>query len=288
VSPSPTSRAVARLIDPGRARQVRSRVARAWAAARGRLAHHVVHVRADGARSWRIDASHDGDDGPAAATDHDSFACWCAAHPGVDASLRVSGQLVHSLVVEPSLPLRGVEAVRRYARQQFTHYHGAQAADWPVTVWTDGVHSVACALHGLDLPALREAAGRHDVRLRGMTPVWSAGIVMLARARPAFAGPGRHGLLVVEGAAATWLVAEDGVVTSLRQRYADSAHGQAVAQLLQALVSESLPLAGPPAVLGWGVEAPCDWPEALASPIGDPTGAGVLTELMLTTPGRRP
>jgi hypothetical protein len=247
-----------------------------------------VHLRADGARSWRIDVSHDSGDGPAASTEHGSFALWCAAHPGVDASVRVSGQLVHSLVVDPSLPLRGDEAVRRYARQQFTHYHGPQAADWPVTVWTDGAQSVACALHGLDLPALRDAAGRHDVRLLGMTPVWSAGLVMLARARPAFAGPGRHALLLVEGAAATWLVAENGFVTSLRQRYADSANGEAVAQLLQTLVSESLPLAEPPTILGWGVEAPCDWPAALASPFGDPTGPGVLAELMLANPGHRP
>ena len=288
MSPSPTSRADAGLAGLRQIPLLRKRVARAWSGARGRLHRHVVHVHAKGVLSWRVDAGAAPADAAERAAAYDSFAHWCAEHPGADARLQVSGQLVHSLAVDASLQLRSPDAVRRYAQQQFTHYHGPQAAAWPVAIWAEGTQSVACGLHGIDLEAMRHDAAGRDVRLLGMTPVWSAGLTMLAAARPDFAGPGRHALLLVEGAAATWLVAEDGVVTSIRQRYADEPHVDAVAQLLAALASEGPPLAAPPTVLGWGIEAPHALPAEIASTFGDLRGHGSLSDLMLLQPRRRP
>ena len=288
MSPSPTSRLDAGLAALRQIPLLRRRVARAWSGARGRLHRHVVHVHASGVLSWRVDAGVTPADATEQAAAFESFAHWCTAHPDADASLQVSGQLVHSLAVDAGLQLHDPDAVRRYARQQFTHYHGPQAAGWPVAVWVAGSQCVACGLHGIDLQAMVDDAARHGVRLLGMTPIWSAGLTMLAAAKPEFAGPGRHALLLVEGAAATWLVAEDGGVTSIRQRYADEPHVDAVAQLLESLIAESGPLAAPPAVLGWGIETPHALAAEIASTFGDLSGHGSLSDLMLLQPRRRP
>ena len=288
MSLSPTSHAEARPAALRRIPLLRQRVARAWSGVRGRLRQHVVHVHADGVLSWRTDAGATPADATGQAAAFESFEHWCAAHPGADASLHISGKLVHSLAIDASLQLRDPGAVRRYAQQQFTHYHGSQAANWPVATWVAGAQCVACGLHGIDLKAMLDDAARHDVRLLGMTPVWSTGLRMLAAARPEFAGPGRHAMLLVEGAAATWLVAEDGGVISIRQRYADEAHVDAIAQLLDALVSESPPLAAPSTVLGWGIETPHALAAEIASTFGDLSGHGALSDLMRFQPGLRP
>lgn len=288
MSLSPTSRADAGLVGPRRIPLLRQRVGRAWSSARGRLRRYVVLVHANGVLSWRMDGGATPVDATEQAVAFESFALWCAGHPGADARLQVSGQLVHSLAVDAALQLRNLDAVRRYAQQQFTHYHGSHAADWPVAVWAAGAQCVACGLHGIDLKAMLDDAARHDVRLLGMTPIWSVGLMALAASSPEFAGPGRHAMLLVEGTAATWLVAEDGGVTAIRQRYADEAHVDAIAQLLDALGSESPPLAQPPIVLGWGIETPHALAAEIGSTFGDLSGHGSLAELMLFQPRRQP
>jgi hypothetical protein len=95
---------------------------------------------------------------------------------------------------------------------------------------------------------------------------------------PGFGGPGRHALLLVEGVAATWLVAEDGLVVSLRQRYLDAAHVDDVAQLLRALAGEDDSLAGPPIVAGWDVQMPRPLPAGLAFAFGSLDDDGALAD----------
>lgn len=284
MSPSPTSRADAGRAGSGQLHVLRKRLARAWSGARGRVPRYTVYLQAQGVLSWRVDARAAASDAPGQATAFESFATWCAAHRGVDVQLRVSGQLIHSLAIDAALQLHDPARVRRYALQQFTHYHGPQAAGWPLAVWAEGAQCVACSLHGVDLAALRNDAGTHEIRLLGMIPAWSAGLATLTAIRPEFAGSQRHALLLVEGSAATWLVAEDGVVVTLRQRLIDTPRIDAVERLLAALVLESPPLAAPPIVAGWGIEAPAALPVDRASTFGELSGPGSMIAWMRGRP----
>ena len=282
----PTERRAAGAIASRRWRLLRQRLERVWSGVRGRLQCHVLYLHPHGVLSWRLAAGPAADDAPAQATPFASFAHWCAAHPGVDARVRVSGRLLHSIAVDAGLQLPGADAVRRYARQQFTHYHGAQAAGWPLAVWHGRGESGACGLHGVDLDAMVAEASRHDVRLLEMTPVWCAALAKMAAASPDFAGPGRNALLLVEGAAATWLLAEDGVIRSVRQRFMDAPHPDAVASLVDALAAQHQPLARPASVLGWWIEVPGESPGDVAPGYAGLTGSGSLNAVMLAEPGR--
>lgn len=202
---------------------------------------------------------------------------WCAAHHGAQARIRVSGHLLHSIVVDPALRLRDDAAVRAYAMQQFTYYHGTKAQHWPLAVWCSGAlagaSAGACALHSFDLPALQAAAARHGVRLRSIAPAWSAGLTSLAIRRPSFAGLGLHALALVEGTLLTWLVADAGRIVALQQRYLDAPHTDALADLLDRLESEGGALAEPPLVVGWGLEGSGHASRLRVNVLG-PTGDG--------------
>jgi hypothetical protein len=188
-------------------------------------------------------------------------------------------------VVDAALGLRDADAVRHYAQQQFTHYHGPQAAAWPLAVWFDagrgdrGSQAGACAVHGIDLESLQADARRHAVRVRSIAPVWSAGLRSLGRWLPRFEDAGRHALLLVEGGVATWLVAEGGRVVALSQRYLDVTRTDAIAALIDGLVEESPPLAGLPVVIGWGTDAGASVPPELALMPG-PWGASMMSDWM--------
>jgi hypothetical protein len=271
VSRWPTDRAALRL---ARSRDVRTRVTRAWSRARGRLPSHVVYLRPQGVVSWPAD-------GEAAGSGRfDDFAAWCAAHPGADARLHVSGHAIHNLVVDADLSAAGADAVRRYAQQQFTHYHGPQAARWPLAVWADGPSRGASALHGVDLPGLRAAAADHEVRLLGLAPAWSAGLASLSLRHPEFIEAGRHALLLVEGGIATWIVVEGGRIAALRQRWLDSPCVEAVVRVLGELLREGPALAGHPVVAGWDITEGAALPPELATSFGPLDGTGAMAEWM--------
>ncbi len=265
-------------VAAARVRALRARATRAWARARGRLPRHDVYLHAQGVLSWPGNGTD-----AAAASAFASFAAWCAAHAGAQARVHVTGQASQGLVIDPALGISDADAVRRYAVQQFTHYHGPQAAAWPLAVWDGG----ACGLHGLDLAALRADAAAHDVRLAGVAPVWCAGLPALASRHPAFDAPGPHALLLVEGACATWLVAENRRATLLRQRYLDAAHADAVIQLLDGLVRESPPLASLPVVAGWGIDAPASIDPDVAVVLGDLGGPGGIATWIRARPKGR-
>lgn len=268
MSPSTAEREPALVAAMARAQGMRMRVSRAWASARGRVPRHVAYLQAGRMRSWCVS-----DAQPQAASEVDSFAAWCEAHAGTDVALRLAGPLTRNLAVDAALSLREPGALRGYARQQFEHYHGARATDWPLATWPGGV----TALHGIDLGALQSTASAHDVRLVSVAPAWAAGLDGVSASCPEFGGPGRSALLLVEGAAATWLVAHDGLVVSLRQRYLDAAHVDDIARLLHALADEEDPLSGLPIVAGWDVDAPRPLPVGLASVFGSLGNDGVLS-----------
>lgn len=219
-----------------------------------RAPQRSVCLQAGGVLSWDI-AKRGAGESPASArfAQFDHFDAWCAANEGCNARLFVSGHLIHSLLIDPALKLADEAAVRTYARQQFTHYHGAPARRWPLAAWADGPQAGACALHALDLDALRASAARHDVRLRSVAPLWSAGLGSLTACVPAFADAGPRAFALVEGTLVTWLVADGGRVLALQQRFLDAPQVDALAALLARLTAEGGLIAGLPVVVGWGL-----------------------------------
>ncbi len=247
------------------------RAVRGW---RARVPQHTLLLNPQGVLAWRTDVPNKLEAGAAAPFACDSFGAWCAAHPGTDARVLVSGHLLHSLVIDPALQLEGDDAVRRYARQQFGHYHGATARQWPLAVWSDAASAGACALHALDLDALQSSAAVHEVRLRSIAPLWSAGLASLTACMPAFAAAGPHALALVEASLVTWMVVDAGRIQALQQRHLDAPRLDALADVLDQLVAESRPLAAPPIVVGWGLEdggPATPLPGRVWSPLSHPT-----------------
>ena len=186
---------------------------------------------------------------------HTTAGEWCAAHRGQAANVVVSGHLLFSLHIDAALPLTDAAALRTYARQQFGHYHGTPAQAWPLALWPDAHQRVACALHGIDLPALRAQAEAHDVHLRCMLPAWALALQSARHQVPALAG-GRCAVVLVEGTLVTWMALHGGALVGLRERFLDTPTTAALTELLAELNAEFSPLGlleQQPVVVGYGL-----------------------------------
>lgn len=214
---------------------------------------------------------------------YENVDAWCAEHEGCDADVVVSGHLVHTLLIDAGLPLDGEDALQAYARHQFMHYHGAAAQDWPLAHWSEGSQRGACALHGLDLGAVRQHCAAHDVHLRSVRPAWSVVLQSASRQAPGLASDACTALAVVDGALVTWLLIESGQLRALQQRFAASHDATDIAQLLDRLVTECAPLPAPPVIVGWAVAAPLEgvaWP---GKPIGRLDGPAPAAHWLMAT-----
>lgn len=208
---------------------------------------------------------------PAAPQHHASFDAWCQAHPGAACDLVVSSWLLHELLLDTALPLADDPARLAYARNLLQHYHGDEAADWPLAAWqVAGRHGVS-ALHGLRLTALQHSARQAGVVLRAVRPWWS---LALSLARP----PGRPNdpapawrLLVVDAGLVTQIDLVRGTLDRLQNRRLGTAEGLA----LQALVDD-LPALACHAV-GHGLATPAVLPHGLVAlgPLDGPAPAAL-------------
>jgi hypothetical protein len=227
-----------------------------WRAkAKGHHTLHTLYLGSDGVLSWPSATGSTAQLKPSAFAD---FGAWCAAHPQSDARIFVSGHLLHSLVVDPAVKLLDDAALRAYAQQQFGHYHGPAAKQWPLAIWSQQrkTHSQAgaCALHGVDMTALHAAAHAHGVRLRSVSPVWSAGLSSVTSHWPAQdRKASRHAVALIEGHMLTWLLLQNGTVVALEQRYLDAPEWPAVSRLVAQLSTDNGPLSAPPAMVAWGL-----------------------------------
>lgn len=176
----------------------------------------------------------------------DDWAAWCAAHAGARVQMVLSGHLTTDLLAPAGLPLRGRAQVAAWARQQWQHYHGPAAQDWPLAAWPHG----ACALTGRSLAALVVPALAHRVSLMQMRPWWSVAWPAVQRAAPQ-ALPGGSGVLwLLEERRVTRLQLRDGTLAGLEPRWLDEATPEALDRLVHQYPEE----AGPQWVIGHGLD----------------------------------
>ncbi|MEF8700891.1 MAG: hypothetical protein V5B32_12545 [Candidatus Accumulibacter sp. UW26] len=179
------------------------------------------------------------DYGPAVASGlpvhYASFDAWCAAQPGCAAEVLVAGDLLHDLIVDASLPLTGEGEIATYARQLFTHYHGAAAQRWGIAPWQSGATRGACALHGVEAAVLQAQAAAHGVYLRALRPWWSVALAQVARAEPVWAAAPHAALALVEGALVTWIEVDGGVCVAIRHLRLERADGDSLVEALAAV-----------------------------------------------------
>ncbi|MBY0236536.1 MAG: hypothetical protein K2W93_16270 [Burkholderiaceae bacterium] len=212
---------------------------------------------------------------------------WAEAHRGTAARLIVSARLLHELVCEPGLPLAQEADLQAYGRQQFSHYFGAAAKQWPLASWrlgtlpTHGAEqgSEQCglsALHGLDWPALRLTFEANAVQLRQVQPAWAPVLSHVLASEPVWAAAPQAGLAWVEGQVLTWLQLRAGRVQALRQLRLPEA---SVAALYETLAELRSGFAGPVLALGFGLSAEPSQTDAGAS-----EGVRLLGRLTGTAP----
>ncbi len=213
--------------------------------------------------------------GEAGCRRHADFETWCAAHPGAACRVLVSGRLMHHLVCDADLPLRDSDATAAYARQLFTHYHGQAAQRWPLAPWRSGERRGACALHAVDLPAMRRSAAAHAVQMRSVAPWWSTVLPGVAQREPAWWMAPRATLFVVEGASVTRVGVSAARCTQLQQHRLD----QPTTQALDALCAEHAGAdSQPPLALGHGLDGPAPASVRALAPLhGEPRAAWLHT-----------
>nr|WP_295077086.1 hypothetical protein [uncultured Roseateles sp.] len=211
------------------------------------------------------------------------------AHRGTAARLIVSARLLHELVCEPGLPLAQESDLQAYGRQQFSHYFGAAAKQWPLASWrlgavpapAQGAEQCAeqcglSALHGLDWPALRLTFEANAVQLRQVQPAWAPVLAHVLASEPVWAAAPQAGLAWVEGQVLTWLQLRAGRVQALRQLRLSEASLAALHETLAELRSG---FAGPVLALGFGLSAEPGQADAGAS-----EGVRLLGRLTGTAP----
>jgi hypothetical protein len=205
---------------------------------------------------WRTGASHDlllsaqlqADALHTTACHPAQFAAWCAQHRGQACRLWLGAELLHTLALDPALPLGDDAALRAYAAPLLRHYHGEAARAWPLAAWHagGGLRGVV-ALHGADLAALQATARTAGVRLLSVGPWWRAALAQAAQALPAALGD-QH-LLIVEGTQLHHLHWQAGTLQQLQQRRLAEARWSALADWWTA----SAPAGTPAAVAGHGL-----------------------------------
>jgi len=191
--------------------------------------------------------------------DANGAAQFAALPGGTAVDVIVSARLLHELVCEPGLPLDNEPARQAYARQMFGHYFGAAAQRWPLATWVAADQQGATALHGLDWPALAQAAAAANVQVRRVQPAWAPLLQRLMVAEPDWARAPAAALAWVEGQVLTWLVLQDGQVQRLRQLRLSTATQAALGEVLAELRTDESVL-----VLGYGLDSAATpvWPGA--------------------------
>lgn len=291
-------------MSPSTPERQATRRPRAWPGLKRRAPLHHVLVQPDAVLALDVKPGVGPVQGPgrkSTAVTASTLPLWLAAHPGVSVHVALSGRLVHPVLSrQEALVHAGAQDRLAWARQQFLHFHGSDAATWPLALWCQPPVVAAVALHGVDMAAWQAASAQHGCQILSVQPWWAHLPDVRSDVRPevrpdaspvanpsgshakAWPGLGAAGLLAVEGASAgapgavhaTWMGFEQGRLVSLEQRRAEGAgaageHG--LVGLLQGWQQAHGVTAKDTRIMAFGLQA--------AGGLGNALGSGVGTDL---------
>ncbi len=185
---------------------------------------------------------------------------WPAHHAGANVRLVLGGALTHQLVLtDASLPIDDPDALVKWARHQFVHYHGKAAQAWPLAPWMAPGQRGVSAAHGVDLEATRRDLAEHGVHLRAMQPWWAVALQAATRTTPTLALAAHAELWLIEGGLVTRVLCASGAVVGVEPHWLERRDAAALATLIARLCSSDRA----PWVLGYGLAS--DGVHALAA-----------------------
>ncbi len=207
-----------------------------------------VFIDASGVWSWAAG------DALTPAARVDSMDEWFARHPGTNLAIWTSAQLLRNLDCDIATSLIDDAAFDKHVRQQLLMRHGDSARLWPTATWRTRSGRGACALSGLDLPAVWRQAQRHDVRVQSIIPWWYHAYKTALQCVSTLRDAPHAAVCVVEAEQIAWIACSNGAMTSIEQRVLGAPTVAALAHEIDALRSRSARAAEPTVVLGQGIE----------------------------------
>ena len=184
----------------------------------------------------------------------DSMDEWFSRHPGTNLAIWTSAQLLHNLDCDATTALIDDATFDKHVRQQLLNRHGDCAAKWPTATWRTRSGRGACALVGLDLPAVWRQAQQHDVRVQSIIPWWYHAYKTALQCVSSLRESRNAAVCVVEAEQVAWIACSNGAMTSIQQRVLQAPTVAALAHEMDSLRCRSSRSAEPTVVLGQGIE----------------------------------
>ena len=161
------------------------------------------------------------------------------------ALLRHRGQSLHLLLSShlslqwlgerPAGEKTSPAALQAWLRQQWMPYYGDAVQGWSLAAWRDETLVGGCALTGLSLAEVLQAAARERVHLHAIQPWWVHSLSGLSQQLPALMQADQVLLVLVEGVIATALRCRRGRLQQIVTRRLAAPTVEALAEVLQSL-----------------------------------------------------
>lgn len=122
--------------------------------------------------------------------------------------------------------------LQTWLRQQWLPYYGDAVQGWPLAAWRDDTLVGGCALTGLLLPEVLQAAAQEGVRLQAIQPWWAAMLPWASQQVPELARAEQAQWVLVEGMVVTCLLCQRGQLRQIITRRLATPTMQALADVL--------------------------------------------------------
>ena len=171
--------------------------------------------------------------------------------------------------------------LQAWLRQQWMPYYGDAVLGWPLAAWRDETLVGGCALSGLSLAEVLQAAAHERVHLHAIQPWWVHSLSSLSQQVPALMQADQALLVLVEGVIATGLLCQRGRLRQIVTRRLAAPTIAALADVLQQLQRQISGIA-PQAVwvAGFGLQPGDSSVLGAAQCVGDLTAPQPLSEPM--------
>jgi hypothetical protein len=123
--------------------------------------------------------------------------------------------------------------LQTWLRQQWLPYYGEAVQGWPLAAWRDDTLVGGCALTGLLLPEVLQAAADEGVRLHSIQPWWAAMLPLASQQVPELARAEQAQWVLVEGMVVTCLLCQRGRLRQIITRRLATPTMQALAEVLR-------------------------------------------------------